>query len=84
LLDQTIKHVGLYGYKYEALEKFINWPESHFEKLEGLEQLRLLENGVSIECVRVAPPKVNISGIDSPEDLALAELLITQRGDPFA
>ena len=82
-LSPICRHVGLYGYKYGALEKFINWPESHFEKLEGLEQLRLLENGLSIECVQVKPPKVATPGIDTPEDLALAERLIKLHGDPF-
>ena len=83
-LSPICRHVGLYAYRRDALEKFVNWPESAFEKLEGLEQLRLLENGLSIECVQVEPPKVATPGIDTPEDLALAERLIAQHGDPFA
>ena len=78
------RHIGLYAYKREALEKFVNLPESHFEKLEGLEQLRLLENGMSITCVKVDPPKIETPGIDTPEDLALAERLIHEHGDPFS
>lgn len=82
-LSPVCRHVGLYAYTRSALEKFVNLPESQFEKLEGLEQLRLLENGLSIECVKVDPPKVATPGIDTPEDLALAEALITAHGDPF-
>lgn len=82
-MSPVCRHVGLYAYRRKALEKFIDWPESYFEKLEGLEQLRLLENGLSIECVHVKPPKVATPGIDTPEDLALAERLINLHGDPF-
>lgn len=83
-LSPICRHIGLYAYQRHALEKFVNLPESTFEKLEGLEQLRLLENGLSIECVQVKPPKVATPGIDTSEDLALAERLIKRHGDPFA
>ena len=82
-LSPVCRHVGLYGYRYNVLEKFVSYPESYTEKLEGLEQLRLLENGISIECVRVKPPKISTSGIDTLNDLALAERLIAEHGDPF-
>ncbi len=82
-LSPICRHVGLYAYTRGALEKFVNWPESQFENLEGLEQLRLLENGLTIECVRVDPPKIATPGIDTPEDLELAEALIAAHGDPF-
>jgi len=82
-LSPICRHIGLYAYRRKALEQFISWPESRFEKLEGLEQLRLLENGLSIECVRVEPPKIATPGIDTPDDLALAERLIQDYGDPF-
>jgi len=82
-LSPICRHIGLYAYRREVLEKFVGWPESRFEKLEGLEQLRLLENGMSIQGVRVDPPKVASPGIDTPDDLALAERLIAEHGDPF-
>ncbi len=63
----VFQHIGLYGYKLSVLEKFCSWPQSRYEKLEGLEQLRLLENGVIIQTVQVEE-SVH-SGIDSPEDL---------------
>ena len=77
------RHIGLYGYQLSALKAFISWPQSPYETLEGLEQLRALENGLTIQAVAVTPAKLTISGIDTPEDLARAEALIAQYGDPF-
>ena len=82
-LSPINRHIGLYAYSYDALKRFTSSPESHYEKLEGLEQLRVLENGMSIACVRVEPPTVTMSGIDTPADLELAENLIEKHGDPF-
>ena len=42
-------HVGIYAYKREALKNFINLPQSNLEKCEKLEQLRALENGMTIK-----------------------------------
>lgn len=42
------KHVGLYAYRREVVEKFSSWPQSPLEQTESLEQLRFLENGVRI------------------------------------
>src|ERR1700675_686322 len=40
------KHLGFYGYRKDALDRFVRWPESSLERSERLEQLRFLENGV--------------------------------------
>jgi len=82
-LSPVNRHIGLYAYTYEALQRFTSATESHYEKLEGLEQLRVLENGMNIACVRVKPPAVTMSGIDAPSDIKLAETLIATHGDPF-
>src|SRR4029077_8293164 len=42
------KHLGLYAYRKPALDRFVTLPESSLEKSERLEQLRFLENGISI------------------------------------
>lgn len=42
-MSPVYRHVGLYGYRYTMLEKFVHLPEGKYESLEGLEQLRLLE-----------------------------------------
>ncbi|MGC1182393.1 3-deoxy-manno-octulosonate cytidylyltransferase [Legionella sp.] len=76
------RHIGLYGYSLDMLEQFINLPESKFEQLEGLEQLRILENGHTIRCVPVDyKGRPDMSGIDSPQDILRAEELIAQHGD---
>jgi 3-deoxy-manno-octulosonate cytidylyltransferase (CMP-KDO synthetase) len=70
----VFQHIGIYGFRLAALEKFVALPQSRYEQLEGLEQLRLIENGISILCVAVDVPEGGLqAGIDSPEDLARAE-----------
>lgn len=76
------RHIGLYGYSLDLLEKFVSLPESKFEQLEGLEQLRILENGYTMRCVPVNyQGRASMSGVDSPQDVARAEALIAQYGE---
>lgn len=63
-------HIGVYGFRKEALLKFTKWPASVLEQAEKLEQLRYLENGVSI---RMALVDFKSLAIDTPEDLARAK-----------
>ncbi len=63
-------HCGIYGYRREALNRFVALPESPLEKLERLEQLRALEAGMTINCAEVRPAG---PAIDTAEDLAAAE-----------
>lgn len=71
------QHMGLYGFRTDILEKFCALPQGHYEKLEGLEQLRMLENGIKITAVKIELPPGEIrSGIDTPEDLERAEALL--------
>lgn len=83
-LSPVKRHVGLYGYRHAALKRFTQIPVSHYEALEGLEQLRLLENGFNVRAVEVLPPQVSMPGIDTEQDLNLAERLIAEHGDPHA
>ncbi|MHA7898265.1 MAG: 3-deoxy-manno-octulosonate cytidylyltransferase family protein [Henriciella sp.] len=78
------RHIGLYGYKRDALERFVSLPEGHYERLEGLEQLRFLENGMRIQAVKVAASESAMWGIDTPEDAAHAEALIAKHGEPLS
>ncbi len=78
------RHIGLYGYKRAALERFVSLPEGHYERLEGLEQLRFLENGMRIQAVKVDPSPTAMWGIDTPQDAAHAENLIAEHGEPLA
>lgn len=76
------RHIGLYGYSRTMLETFVTLPEGKFEKLEGLEQLRLLEHGHTLRCVPVDyQGRASMSGVDSLEDIARAEALIAKHGE---
>lgn len=76
------RQIGLYGYSHAMLQKYVTLPESKFEKLEGLEQLRLLENHYKIRCVTVDyKNRANMSGVDSAEDVLRAEVLIKLHGE---
>ncbi len=60
------KHLGLYAYRKAALDRFVTLPESSLEKSERLEQLRFLENGISIF---VGETPFDSVGVDTEEDL---------------
>ncbi len=76
------RHVGLYGYALDALIRFEQAAPTALEKLEGLEQLRLLELGIPVMTVPVDPPLFDSSGIDTEADIARVEALIAAHGDP--
>lgn len=65
------QHCGIYGYKRAALKRFVSLPSSNLEKLEKLEQLRALEDGMVLKCVVIdaAGP-----AIDTAADLETAEV----------
>ena len=67
------KHLGIYAYRKAALERFAALPPSPLEKLERLEQLRLLENGISLY---VADAPRDTIGVDTEEDLVRAEAVL--------
>jgi 3-deoxy-manno-octulosonate cytidylyltransferase (CMP-KDO synthetase) len=80
----TRKHVGLYAFKRRALERFTLLPPSRLEKAESLEQLRAMENGMSIAVV----PVEGKSGVavDTPQDLERVRALMAStqaQGDLF-
>ena len=79
-LSPVLRHIGLYAYALPALRKFASLPESTYEVMEGLEQLRMLENGMSIRVVEVPEPLISISGVDTEADLALAERMLKEKG----
>lgn len=59
------KHLGLYAYKAELLQKFAQLPLGRLEQIEKLEQLRVLENGYDIAVGVTDDPTI---GVDTPED----------------
>jgi len=64
------KHLGIYAYRKAALERFASLPPSPLEKIERLEQLRLLENGIALY---VAEAPADTIGVDTEADLERAE-----------
>jgi 3-deoxy-manno-octulosonate cytidylyltransferase (CMP-KDO synthetase) len=70
------KHLGLYAYRKAALRRFAELPPSPLESAERLEQLRWLEEGISIH---VVPTPFDTIGVDTEEDLVAAEKILQQR-----
>ena len=66
-------HIGLYTFRRRALERFVKLPMSSLERQERLEQLRALENGMRIDVALVDTVPF---GVDTPEDLEKAKILI--------
>ncbi len=66
-----LRHIGIYGYRAGFLRRFAELPQGRLERIESLEQLRVLEAGYPI-AVGLAPAGFP-PGIDTPEDLARAE-----------
>ena len=68
-----LKHLGIYGYRRETLLRLVKFPVSPLENAEKLEQLRALENGITIAVVTVDYDSI---GVDAPEDVARVEKLL--------
>lgn len=83
-LSPVLQHVGLYGYSRAALERIAGLALSHYEALEGLEQLRFLENGLSVYAALVAPSDLPQAGIDTPEDAERASRVLQGLRKPGA
>lgn len=82
-LSPVWQHLGLYGYRMAALDWFAACAPTPYEVLEGLEQLRFLEGGRTIDTFEVTAPDHALSGIDTPADVQWAEEAIARLGDPF-
>ncbi len=63
--NPCLKHLGLYGYHKDLLQKFASLPPGRLEMIEKLEQLRVLENGYEIACDVTEDPGI---GVDTPDD----------------
>jgi 3-deoxy-manno-octulosonate cytidylyltransferase (CMP-KDO synthetase) len=70
------KHLGIYAYRKAALEQFAALPPGWLERVERLEQLRLLENGIDIH---VATAPRDTIGVDTEEDLLRAKAILQER-----
>ncbi|MEM9553932.1 MAG: 3-deoxy-manno-octulosonate cytidylyltransferase [Acidobacteriota bacterium] len=62
-----LQHVGVYSYRRDILLRLAALEPTPLERLESLEQLRALENGIGIRVLRLARPAA--PGVDTPDDL---------------
>ncbi len=70
------KHLGIYSYAAPLLRRFVRWPETFLERSERLEQLRALENGVSIHVAFTPDDSI---GVDHPSDAKRAATILRKR-----
>jgi 3-deoxy-manno-octulosonate cytidylyltransferase (CMP-KDO synthetase) len=68
------RHIGLYAFRADVLEKFAALPPSMLEEAESLEQLRWLEHGFRIQCVTTL---IDNPGVNTQEDLELVRTIIS-------
>ena len=73
-------HVGVYAYRAEPLRAYPDWPVGPLEQLEGLEQLRFLENGRNVLCVEVAARDRQFWELNNPEDVPKLERMMAEMG----
>ncbi len=73
-------HVGVYAYRPSALAAYPRWPTGPLEKLEGLEQLRFLEQGRHVLCVEVEARGRQFWELNNPEDVPRIETMLQEMG----
>lgn len=74
----VFEHVGLYVYRKDFLLLISKIPPSYLEKIEMLEQLRVMEKGYRIKVVETSSKQAAGVSVDTPEDLARVEKLIRE------
>ena len=75
------RHIGLYAYRYDMLERYVRLKPTPLEITEGLEQLRALENGIPIRVIEVDYKGRTHWSVDSPDDARVAEQIILREGE---
>ena len=73
-----LKHIGIYGYSKNALQKYASLPKSSLESCESLEQLRFIDAGIPMALVE---SDYKVVGIDTPEDLQKAEEMLNKKSE---
>jgi 3-deoxy-manno-octulosonate cytidylyltransferase (CMP-KDO synthetase) len=79
-MTPVFHHVGVYAYRPAALEAYTGWEPGPLETLEGLEQLRFLENGVPVLCVEVEAQGRAFWELNNPEDVPRIEAMLSRMG----
>jgi len=75
---RVFEHVGLYVYRKDFLLKISRMPQGYLEKIESLEQLRVMEKGYKILVVETKMDQTAGISVDTPEDLKKVEKIISQ------
>lgn len=75
LILPIYQHIGIYGYSFEFLKKYVTLPPTPLSEAESLEQLKILEHGYKIR-VKVTSCSDIGRGVDTPEDLEIVRKLI--------
>jgi 3-deoxy-manno-octulosonate cytidylyltransferase (CMP-KDO synthetase) len=70
-----LRHQGIYGFRRDTLLQFVKWKPAPLERSESLEQLRALENGVTVHVLVIAKGS---PGVDTPEDADALEQKIAR------
>ncbi|NOC45815.1 manno-octulosonate cytidylyltransferase [Ruegeria sp. HKCCD7559] len=73
-------HVGVYAYRPDALAAYPGWPTGPLEQLEGLEQLRFMENGRKVLCVEVEARGRQFWELNNPQDVPKIEEMMAAMG----
>jgi 3-deoxy-manno-octulosonate cytidylyltransferase (CMP-KDO synthetase) len=73
--DGAVRHVGMYGFRVQALREFVGLGESRLESIERLEQLRWLQAGKDLLVLAASKPVPG--GVDTPADLARVQALFS-------
>ena len=72
-------HVGLYGYRRQALADYAALPPPLIEGVEGLEQLRFLHAGIPVRMIEVADPPGGLWEVNNPADIVTVERALSER-----
>ena len=73
-------HVGVYAYRPDALASYPSWDVGPLEQLEGLEQLRFMENSHKVLCVEVEAKGRQFWELNNPEDVPKIEAMMAEMG----
>ena len=76
-MPRYLRHQGIYGFRRDLLLQFVRWKPTPLERAESLEQLRALENGVTLH---VLVTKHGSPGVDTPQDAKNLERTLLSRG----
>ena len=79
-MTPVFHHVGVYAYRPKPLAEYTTWQPGPLEQLEGLEQLRFLENGHSVLCIEVDARDRQFWELNNPEDVPRLEAMMLEMG----